>query len=127
MSQQDEDAKAELLEAVFDYYGLTYPNGYGQRTIKCPVHDDANASATVNTTEGVWFCFACQAGGDAYNLIMEREGMGFTDAAALAESLLDRGVSPVSRRSGGKSSRGVSRGKGDRSRRSVYRPSWMDR
>ena len=118
--------KSGLLELVFEHYDLTYPNGYGQKTIKCPVHDDANASATVNTEDGVWFCFACSAGGDAYNLIMEREGIGFTDAAVLAQGILDSSGHEIRTGSGGKSRSGVPRKQGSSSKRGGYRPSWMD-
>lgn len=34
-----------------------------ERPFCCPVHDDANASASVNVDKGVWFCYACGASG----------------------------------------------------------------
>lgn len=33
--------------------------------IRCPVHDDSNASASVNVIKKVWFCYACGANGKA--------------------------------------------------------------
>ena len=123
----DEDEKAALLEAVFEHYGLDWPRGYGQKSIHCPVHDDRNASATVNTGLGLWSCFACQKGGDAYTLIMERDEIGFTDAASLAESLLDRSGREVRYGSSRKSRSGVPGSKGRKPGGGGYRPSWMDR
>lgn len=36
-----------------------------ERPFNCPVHDDANASASVNVDKGVWYCFSCGARGRA--------------------------------------------------------------
>ncbi|CAB4194584.1 Bacterial DnaG primase, TOPRIM domain [uncultured Caudovirales phage] len=34
-----------------------------ERSFCCPVHDDSNASASVNVVKGVWYCYACHAKG----------------------------------------------------------------
>lgn len=34
-----------------------------ERPFRCHVHDDSSASASVNVTKGVWYCFACFASG----------------------------------------------------------------
>lgn len=34
-----------------------------ERAFNCPAHDDQNASASVNVTKGVWYCYACNAHG----------------------------------------------------------------
>lgn len=34
-----------------------------ERAFNCPVHDDKNASASVNVTKMVWYCYACNAHG----------------------------------------------------------------
>lgn len=34
-----------------------------ERSFRCDVHDDSNASASVNVLKGVWFCYACGASG----------------------------------------------------------------
>jgi len=34
-----------------------------ERSFCCPVHDDGNASASVNVGKGVWYCHACKAHG----------------------------------------------------------------
>ena len=39
-------------------------NGQGtERPFRCTVHEDNQASATVNVLKGVWFCHACHASG----------------------------------------------------------------
>jgi DNA primase len=121
---QDDD-KSTLLELAFEHYGLNYPTSLGEKSIKCPVHDDSNASASVNTMTGLWTCFACQQGGDAYTLIMEREQIGYRDAATFAENLLNNSSREVHRGTDRKPSTGVSRGKRNKSGSSTYRPSWL--
>ena len=34
-----------------------------ERPCRCPVHDDSQASASVNVIKGVWYCHACFASG----------------------------------------------------------------
>lgn len=34
-----------------------------ERPFRCHVHDDSSASASVNVSKGVWYCFACFASG----------------------------------------------------------------
>lgn len=34
-----------------------------ERSFRCDVHEDSNASASVNVAKGVWFCYACGASG----------------------------------------------------------------
>lgn len=36
-----------------------------ERPFRCHMHDDSNASASVNVLKGVWFCYACRAHGSA--------------------------------------------------------------
>lgn len=79
------DAEHEaLLLAVFKHYGLREP-GYGERAIKCPVHDEDHPSCSVNRGKGLWHCHACGAGGGGVQIVMEREGCGFRDAMRLIE------------------------------------------
>jgi hypothetical protein len=36
-----------------------------ERSFPCPVHDDRNPSASVNSTTGYWYCYTCGAWGQA--------------------------------------------------------------
>lgn len=51
-------AYASLEEA------LTLGTGI-ERSFPCPVHDDKNPSASVNSTTGYWYCYSCGAWGQA--------------------------------------------------------------
>lgn len=80
-----EDLEQQLI-AVFSHYDLPEPR-YGEHPFKCPVHDDAHASASVNRDKGLWHCHACGAGGSAVNLIMAREQIEYPQAAKLLTSI----------------------------------------
>lgn len=55
--------------------------GHGrERKFTCPVHQDANPSASVNVAKGVWFCYRCHAHGTV-------SGAVFDDVAA--ETVVD--------------------------------------
>ena len=75
--------QSEFLEAVFNHYGLTLPQG--EKSILCPVHDDSRKSASVNSEKGVWVCYACNAGGSGIQIIMSRENLAYPEARKWAE------------------------------------------
>jgi DNA primase len=54
---------------------------------RCPFHDERTPSFGINPFKKVYYCFGCQASGDAFNFVMETEGLDFTGAL---ESLADR-------------------------------------
>lgn len=41
--------------------------------ILCPFHDDLNASFLIDIQAGKWFCFGCQKGGGAFELVQAAE------------------------------------------------------
>ncbi len=59
---------------------------------RCPFHPDKNPSLTVSPEKGLWYCFGCQAGGDAIGFLMRIEKIPFEEAVErLASELgLDR-------------------------------------
>ena len=85
------------LASTLRYYGANVRDGYGWMPVKCPVHDDATASAAVNIREQLFDCFVCDIYGDVYTLIMEKEGIGFKDAITRAETITNGNRSSVSR------------------------------
>lgn len=50
------NASLTLSEALTTGRGI-------ERPFRCQVHDDHNASASVNVLKGVWYCYACRAHG----------------------------------------------------------------
>ena len=46
----------------------------------CPFHDEKTPSFSVNASEGVWYCFGCQARGDVITFVREVRHLGFPEA-----------------------------------------------
>lgn len=75
------DGKPDLY-AVLDHYGWEQPSqSSGWRAIKCHIHGDRHASASVNYDEGRVYCHACGFSGDAYDVIQSEEGISDFNAA----------------------------------------------
>ncbi|MGW3336231.1 CHC2 zinc finger domain-containing protein [Streptomyces sp. NPDC001009] len=98
----------------------------------CPLHDDATPSLSWNTDRQLWKCHSCGRGGDAFTLIMEKEGTDFVGARAFAASL------SLATRDAGGSNRGLSGSSyagrravparpGNRSGGGNYIPAWRRR
>jgi DNA primase len=56
-------------------------------TGRCPFHEERTPSFSVKPSGKVYYCFGCQAAGDAFNFVMETEGLEFVGAM---EFLADR-------------------------------------
>ncbi|MFC3504426.1 CHC2 zinc finger domain-containing protein [Micromonospora krabiensis] len=99
----------------------------------CPIHEEQGSSrspsCSVRLDEGLWHCHGCGKGGDVWTLLMEKEGVNFERARALAAQLglsadgAGRGSEPVS---GGSyfRRRSVPAAKGNQPRNGGYKPSW---
>jgi DNA primase len=77
-----------MIQEVLDHYGVSTRGGGSNKTMQCPVHDDRQASATVDLDKDVWFCHACGVGGSGYDLVMRREGIDFAAAKRFCEEKL---------------------------------------
>lgn len=75
------------LEKAWEHYGGTLlTHREGRNKARCPLHEDANASASVNIPEQKWTCFAGCGYGDIYELVMLADGItGFPEAKAFAD------------------------------------------
>jgi DNA primase len=52
----------------------------------CPFHSEKTPSFTVNPKKGIFHCFGCKAGGDAFSFLRKQERLDFPEAVrALAE------------------------------------------
>src|SRR5215210_6505175 len=78
-------AATDIVEAVNGYTELRRRGG--EFTGLCPFHDERTPSCWVNPTDKVYHCFGCQAGGDVFKFLQEKEGLDFLDAV---EQLGDR-------------------------------------
>lgn len=70
--------KLSLADLVENYTSLK-KSGKGYIGL-CPFHDDKNPSLHVNDEEGLYYCFACQAGGDIFKFHMDHNNVDFKEA-----------------------------------------------
>ncbi len=53
----------------------------------CPFHDERTPSFSIDPLQKVFYCFGCEAGGDVFRFIQEKEGLDFNESV---EQLADR-------------------------------------
>lgn len=76
---------ADIVEIVSGYTEL---RRRGSRYLGlCPFHDERTPSFSVDQASNLYYCFGCQAGGDVFNFLEEKEGLDFRQAV---EQLADR-------------------------------------
>ncbi|MCX5975911.1 MAG: DNA primase [Coprothermobacterota bacterium] len=78
--------QVDILELVSGYVPLrrTGKNYVGL----CPFHQEKTPSFTVSPENNIFYCFGCQAGGDALTFLMKVESITFPESVALlAEKL----------------------------------------
>jgi DNA primase len=76
---------ADLVEIVSAYTDLRRA---GTRfSGLCPFHDERTPSFSVDPQEKLYYCFGCEAGGDVFRFVQEKEGLSFPEAV---DSLADR-------------------------------------
>ncbi|MDP9227574.1 MAG: DNA primase [Actinomycetota bacterium] len=76
---------ADIVEVVSAHTDLRRA---GQRfTGLCPFHDERTPSFSVDPVGKLYYCFGCEAGGDVFRFVQEKEGLSFPEAV---ESLAER-------------------------------------
>lgn len=77
------------LEQAWEHYGGSFitTRATGKNKARCPLHEDKNASATVDIGEQKWVCHAACGYGDIYELIQLAEpgGLRFPEVKEIAE------------------------------------------
>jgi DNA primase len=77
-------ARVDLVELVGQFVNLKRA-GENWKGL-CPFHAERTPSFTVNPKRGIFHCFGCGAGGDAFGFLMRHDRMAFPEAVrALAE------------------------------------------
>ncbi len=76
---------ADILEIVSAYTDLQQrgQDYWGN----CPFHDERTPSFKVNPRDKLYYCFGCEASGDVFRFVEEKEGLTFPEAV---ESLAER-------------------------------------
>lgn len=70
--------RASILEVVADYVNLRKAGANYQGL--CPFHGEKTPSFNVNPAKGIFHCFGCGVGGNAFSFIMKMEGLSFPEA-----------------------------------------------
>lgn len=60
----------------------------------CPFHEDRHPSLQVSPAKGLYHCFSCGAGGDAFGFVQKREGCGFGEAVRICADICHAGYIP---------------------------------
>ncbi|MGA2530343.1 MAG: DNA primase [Acidimicrobiales bacterium] len=102
MAIPDEDVAAvraatDILALIGEYTPL---KRVGRRYVGlCPFHAEKTGSFSVNAEEGLYYCFGCQASGDAITFLRTIEGCDFVEAV---ERLAARSGIAIRRENAGK-------------------------
>ncbi len=91
--------KLDLAELVGEYVQLKQAGQHFKGL--CPFHNEKTPSFVVSPERGIWHCFGCGAGGDAFSFLQKIEGIEFKEAL---KTLADRtGVELKTQRQSGQS------------------------
>ena len=71
-------AAADMVEIVSAHTDL---RRQGERFVGlCPFHEERTPSFSVDPREKLYYCFGCEAGGDVFRFVEEKEGLSFPEA-----------------------------------------------
>jgi DNA primase len=79
----DEDVQRvrETADLVAIITGYTQLKKVGRRWVGlCPFHGEKTPSLSVNAEDSLWYCFGCQAKGDAISFVRDMEHLDFVSA-----------------------------------------------
>jgi DNA primase len=88
MNTKEQILELPISSIISKYIELSYRGNTLEGL--CPFHQDTKPSLKVNDGKGLYKCFACGAGGDALNFIMNFKNVTFSDA--LREIAEDHGI-----------------------------------
>ncbi len=111
------------IVAVLKHYGANFTRTSGQVNIKCPFHDDTHSSASFNTKENIFNCFACGMSGNSLQIIAKQERVDIREAKSFAEGIAGLGNNQVRSKhlSGGRLPRKQGNNKGGSTAGSIRR------
>ena len=80
------DASAIPIADIVRFYGGEVREGRNV-SVRCCMHADTRKSAVIDTYNNLYYCHTCGKGGNAVNVIMELENLGFKDALERANEI----------------------------------------
>ena len=97
-----DDANAIPIAEIIRHFGGEVKEGFNV-SVRCCMHEDSRRSAVIDTYNNLYYCHTCGKGGNAVNVIMELENVGFKDALERASEIITRSggtLRPVNKRRG---------------------------
>ena len=88
------DANAIPIADVVRHFGGEVKEAFNI-SVRCCMHDDSRKSAVIDTHNNLYYCHTCGKGGNAVNIVMELENVGFKDALARASEIAAGSGSPL--------------------------------
>ena len=73
---------ADIAEVIGAYTDLKRHGA--QMMGLCPFHDERSPSFSVDPQDKLYHCFGCGVAGDVFGFVMEKEGLGFSEAVEVA-------------------------------------------
>ena len=90
-------AGTDLVSLASDH--LTLRRAGRRLKALCPFHEEKTPSFSIDPDKGLFYCFGCNTGGDAFKFLMLKEGLEFVEAARqLGERI---GIHPPERKGPG--------------------------
>ena len=83
------------IVSVLKHYGANISRTTGQVNVKCPFHNDSHASASFNTRDNIFNCFACGVNGNSIQIVAKREGVDIREAKSIAEGIIGQSHNEV--------------------------------
>ncbi len=83
------------IVSVLKHYGANITRASGQVNVKCPFHNDSHASASFNTRDNIFNCFACGMQGNSIQIIAKQERCDIREAKSIAEGITGESHSQV--------------------------------
>ena len=77
--------RIDIVQVIGHYLHLQ-KQGTGYAGL-CPFHDDKHPSLQVSPAKGLFHCFSCGAGGDAFTFVQKREGCSFGEAVRICADI----------------------------------------
>ncbi len=78
---QDVLNRVDIVDVIGDYVTLTQ-RGANAKGL-CPFHKEKTPSFTVSPSKGIFYCFGCQASGNAVRFLMMSESLTFPEAVRM--------------------------------------------
>ena len=83
-----EQAARHIRKVVEGSAKVDWKKSGSRLTACCPLHDEKSPSFFIDERQGLFHCFGCNKGGDAFAFLQEREALDFPGSVVRAAEIL---------------------------------------